>query len=81
MQLQSNMMKAKAKAKARAESMTKAERFYFSSISSPYTQNVYRIYLQKYLEFYGMKSSNELLSKDHKTVEDQIIECLNLLLV
>lgn len=51
-----------------------AERLYFSSISSPYTQNLYRIYLQKYLAFYGLKNATELLIEDHKLVEEQIIE-------
>ena len=51
-----------------------AERLYYSSISSPYTQRSYRTYLQKYLAFYGMKNVSELLTKDHKEVESQIIE-------
>jgi site-specific recombinase XerC len=51
-----------------------AERLYYSSISSPYTQRLYRTYLQKYLAFYGMKNVNELLNKDHKEIESQIIE-------
>ncbi len=54
--------------------MTKAERLYFSSIASPYTQNLYRIYLQKYLAFYGMTNVSELLTKDQKQIENQIIE-------
>ncbi|MGA9941118.1 MAG: hypothetical protein WBP88_03865, partial [Nitrososphaeraceae archaeon] len=53
---------------------TDAERLYYSSISSPYTKRVYRTYLEKYLAFYGMKNVNELLTKDHKEVERQIIE-------
>src|SRR6476659_1037160 len=51
-----------------------AERLYYSSISSPYTQRLYRTYLQKYLAFYGMKDVDELLTKDHKEVESQIID-------
>ena len=49
-----------------------AERLYYSSISSPYTQRLYRTYLQKYLAFYGIKNVSELLTKDHKEVESQI---------
>jgi hypothetical protein len=52
---------------------TKAERLYFSSISSPYTQRLYRTYLSKYLAFHGMKNVSELLTKDHKEIESQII--------
>ena len=44
---------------------TNAERLYFSSISLPNTQNLYKIYLQKYLAFYGLKNATELLTKDH----------------
>jgi hypothetical protein len=51
-----------------------SERLYYSSISSPYTQRLYRIYLQKYLAFYGMKEVSELLKKDHKEIEGQIID-------
>ena len=55
-------------------SVSSPERLYYSSISSPYTQRLYRTYLQKYLAFYGMKNVSELLAKDHKEVESQIIE-------
>ena len=51
------------------------ERLFYSSIASPYTRRTFRIYLQKYLAFYGMKNVSELLSptKDHKEIERQII--------
>ena len=52
---------------------TDAERLYYSSISSPYTERCYRIYLRKYLAFYGMKNVSELLEKDHKEIEREII--------
>ncbi len=58
----------------RQPQQTNAERLYFSSITSPYTQKHYRLYLQKYLEYYGMNNVTELLTKEHKTVENQIIE-------
>jgi site-specific recombinase XerC len=53
---------------------SKAERLYYSSISSPYTQRLYRTYLSKYVAFYGMKNVSDLLDKDHKEIESQIIE-------
>lgn len=53
---------------------TDVERQYYSSISSPYTQRTYRIYLQKYLQCNGMSNVSELLTKDHEEVESQIIE-------
>ena len=49
------------------------ERLFYSSISSPYTKQSYRTYLTKYLAFYGMKNVSELLTKDHKEIEHQII--------
>jgi hypothetical protein len=60
---------------AAAQQLTdvECERLFYSSLSSPYTQRHYRIYLQKYLAFYGMKKVSELLTKDHKEVEKQII--------
>ena len=50
------------------------ERLFYSSIPSPYTQRTYRIYLQKYLQCNGMNNVTELLTKDHKEIEHQIIE-------
>jgi len=35
---------------------------------------LYRIYLQKYLQIVGYKEMNELLSRDHKQIENEIIE-------
>ncbi len=55
----------------RQRQQTNAERLYFSSITSPYTQKNYRLYLQKYLEYYGMNNVTELLTKEHKTAEGQ----------
>jgi site-specific recombinase XerC len=49
------------------------ERLFYSSIASSYTQRSYRTYLNKYLAFYGMKNISELLTKDHKEIEHQII--------
>lgn len=55
-------------------SNTECERLFYSSISSPYTQRVYRTYLQKYQTSYGMKNISELITKDHKEIERQIID-------
>jgi hypothetical protein len=60
--------------KAIQPTVTTAERLYYSSLSSPYTQRSYRTYLSKYLAHYGMKNMSELLSKDHKEIEGQIID-------
>ena len=49
------------------------ERLFYSSITSPYTRRTYRIYLQKFLEYNGMSNVSQLLTKDHKEIEHQII--------
>ena len=55
--------------------VTSAERHYYSSLSSPYTQRSYQTYLSKIFETnYGMKNITELLSKGHKEIERQIID-------
>ncbi len=51
-----------------------AERLFLNSLPSPYTQRCYKVYLSKYLDHYGMKNVTDLLSKDHKQIENQIIE-------
>jgi hypothetical protein len=53
-----------------------SERLFLNSINSPYTKKVYKTYLTKFLVFCGMNNNNvsELLEKDHKEIEKQIIE-------
>jgi hypothetical protein len=36
------------------------ERLFFNSVSSGYTRNQYKIHLQKYLDVWGYKDSDEL---------------------
>ena len=62
-----------ANSSAVAAATTDIERLFYSSIASPYTQRTYRIYLQKYLKGNGMSNVSELLEKDHKEIEHQII--------
>lgn len=51
-----------------------SERLFLNSVSSSYTRHSYRIYLQKYLQIVGYHDLTELLSRDHKQVENEIIE-------
>lgn len=55
------------------------ERLFLSSLVSPYTKNLYMIYLQKYLKAYGYRDLNDLADKgmrNPKQVENEIIELI-----
>jgi predicted NACHT family NTPase len=52
------------------------ERLFFNSVSSGYTRNQYKIHLQKYLDVWGYKDSDELLSKDPSQIENQLIDSI-----
>ena len=54
-----------------------SERLFFNSISSSYTRNLYRIYIQKYLQVYGYTNLNDLVEKglrNPKQIENEIID-------
>ena len=54
-----------------------SERLFFNSISSSYTRNLYRIYIQKYLQVYGYSNLNDLVEKglrNPKQIENEIID-------
>jgi site-specific recombinase XerC len=53
-----------------------SDRLFLSSIASPYTLASYKFYMKKYLETYGYNDMNELLTKDHKQIENEIIEII-----
>lgn len=52
------------------------ERLFLNSVPSAYTRNLYKIYLQKYLDICGYKDTTELLSRGHKQIEREIIEII-----
>jgi hypothetical protein len=59
-----------------AQTKIQSERLFLNSVGSQYTKNHYRIYLQKYLDICGYKDATELLSRNHKEVENEIIELI-----
>jgi hypothetical protein len=52
------------------------ERPFLNSIGSEYIKNHYRIHLQKYFDASGSQDTEELLSRDHKEIENEIIELI-----
>jgi integrase len=54
----------------------KSERLFLNSINSKYTQTSYKFYLKRYLDICGYKDMDELLSRDHKQIENEIIEVI-----
>ncbi|MGC2431547.1 MAG: hypothetical protein WA393_10955, partial [Nitrososphaeraceae archaeon] len=54
----------------------KSESLFLNSINSKYTQTSYKFYLKRYLEICGYKEMDELLSRDHKQIENEIIEVI-----
>jgi len=53
-----------------------SERLFLNSVASKYTRTAYKFYLQKYLEICGYKDTTELLARDHKQIENEIIEVI-----
>ena len=56
-----------------------AERLFLNSLASPYTRNLYMIYLQKYLKAFGYRDLNDLADKgmrNPKQVENEIIDLI-----
>lgn len=49
------------------------ERLLLSSLASPYTKERYKFSLDKYLRFHGYNNADELLSKDVREIENEII--------
>jgi site-specific recombinase XerD len=49
-------------------------RLYLSSLKSDYTRKSYKVYLDKYLKITGYKDVNELLGRQPKEIESELIE-------
>ena len=55
------------------------ERLFLSSLLSPYTKNLYMIYLQKYLKAFGYRDLKDLADtgmRNPKQVENEIIDLI-----
>lgn len=53
-----------------------SERLFLNSVGSNYTRTAYKFYLKKYLDVCGYKDTTELLARDHKQIENEIIEVI-----
>lgn len=60
----------------KATGQIQSERLFLNSINSKYTQTSYKFYLKRYLEICGYKEMDELLARDHKQIENEIIEVI-----
>lgn len=56
-----------------ADTEVGGERLLLSSLASPYSKERYKFSLDKYLRFHGYKNADELLSKDVREIENEII--------
>ena len=52
----------------------KSERLFLNSIPSEYSKAAYKKCLHKFLELVGYPNVSSLLSKDHKEIENEMIE-------
>ncbi len=55
------------------------ERLFLNSLASPYTRNLYTVYLQKYLKVFGYRDLNDLADKgthNPKRIENEIIDLI-----
>jgi hypothetical protein len=53
---------------------TEGERLLLNSVKSPYSQKKYTDNLRKYLRTHGYDSAEQLLSKGHKEIENEVID-------
>ena len=49
---------------------------FLNSVASNYTRTAYKFYLKKYLDLCGYSDISELLARDHKQIENEIIEAI-----
>lgn len=50
------------------------ERLFLNSVASKYTRDSYKFFLQKYLDFWGYKDTNDFLTRDPKEIQNELIE-------
>jgi hypothetical protein len=56
------------------KSQSREEKLFFNSLSSEFTKTNYKVYLDKYLQVVGYKDLNELLAKQPKEIENDLID-------
>ncbi|HMK58494.1 MAG TPA: hypothetical protein VK462_05550 [Nitrososphaeraceae archaeon] len=52
---------------------SREEKLFFNSLSSEFTKTNYKVYLDKYLQVVGYKDLSELLAKQPKEIENDLI--------
>lgn len=53
---------------------TREEKLFFNSLSSEFTKTNYKVYLDKYLQVVGYKDISELLAKQPKEIENDLVD-------
>src|SRR6186997_3277065 len=53
---------------------SREEKLFFNSFSSEFTKTNYKVYLDKYLQVVGYKDLSELLAKQPKEIENDLID-------
>jgi len=53
---------------------SREEKLFFNSLSSEFTKTNYKVYLDKYLQVVGYKDLSELLAKQTKEIENDLID-------
>ena len=56
------------------ESSQRGERLFLNSVRSPHSRRVYKFYFDKYLQIHGYKQASDLLARNQKEIETEIIE-------
>ena len=59
---------------SQSQPQSREERLFFNSLSSDYTKTSYKVYLDKYLQVVGYKDVSELLAKQPKEIENDLID-------
>ena len=59
---------------SQSQPQSSEERLFFNSLSSDYTKTSYKVYLDKYLQIVGYKDLSELLAKQPKEIENDLID-------
>lgn len=58
------------------QALSQSERIFYSTIKADATKEHYKFYLKKYQAMYGYESMDQLLTKDSREIENQIIDCI-----
>lgn len=60
--------------KSKSDYQSREERLFFNSLSSDFTKRSYKVFMNKYLQIVGYKDLSELLAKQPKEIENDLID-------